>query len=115
MITIIDVKVYKSILDYYIHHIDEERTIANPKANEGKLLEYLSACLLAVELFGHDAQFDDPKMPYQYHCMSIDIKDTDFDGERFDKFISLLGKSSGLSFFGKKVLNVVLYFENLYS
>lgn len=79
---------------------------------------YIQACALAHRIFPAPqgkVTYDDPEMPYYYHNIIIDMDNTDFEKDRLRDFISLLNCSTGISFFGKEKLQLILQVENLYS
>lgn len=113
----IKVETYKSPLDYVIKKIDRERIIRNPVANKAKIDKYNYACELACSIFSNGKGiviYDDPEIKYGYHCIHIDIMDTDFEDDRLQKFSELIGMFDALSFFGKERPSIVLNMDETY-
>ena len=113
-------KTYKNLLDFIIQKIDDERKIPGdaPKGNEKKIADYINACNFAIKIFSDGKgkiEVDNPKIPYKYHCVSIDIYDEDFDDDRLHDFADLLDMFDGLSFFGTSSLSIILQMYGLYN
>lgn len=108
------VKEYKSLMDYFVSKTEEERLLSKPVIRQDKFDEYLKVLKLVTEVFPEGKGkiiADNPETPYSYHCISVDIYDTDFEDDRLKKFAEMLGLLDGLSFFGMNPLNIVCQME----